>query len=45
VLELANDPAELHRLMAAGAAKARVTASITLAAAYERLGLVPAGGQ
>jgi tryptophanyl-tRNA synthetase len=40
VRELGDDPAELHRLMAAGAAKARVTASATLAAAYDRLGLV-----
>jgi tryptophanyl-tRNA synthetase len=45
VRELGDDPAELQRLMAAGAAKARVTASATLAAAYDRLGLVPAGGR
>jgi tryptophanyl-tRNA synthetase len=43
VRELGDDPAELHRLMAEGAAKARVTASATLAAAYDRLGLVAAG--
>jgi tryptophanyl-tRNA synthetase len=42
VRELGDDPAELHRLMAAGAAKARATASATLATAYDRLGLVGA---
>jgi tryptophanyl-tRNA synthetase len=45
VHELGEDPAELQRLMSAGAAKARITASATLAAAYDRLGLVAAGGQ
>jgi tryptophanyl-tRNA synthetase len=45
VRELGDDPAELQRLMAAGAAKARATASATLAAVYDRLGLVAAGGQ
>jgi len=39
--ELMGDPAELHRLMGSGAAKAREVASQTLAAAYDRLGLVP----
>lgn len=45
VRELGEDPAELQRLMSAGAAKARITASATLAAAYDRLGFVAAGGQ
>ena len=45
VRELGSDPAELTRLMAAGSAKARRTASVTLATAYDRLGLVAAGGQ
>jgi tryptophanyl-tRNA synthetase len=42
VQELMADPAELRALMAAGAAKASEVAAGTLAAAYDRLGLVPA---
>ena len=38
--ELISDPAELIRLMDQGAAKARAVAAPTLAAVYERLGLV-----
>ncbi len=44
VRELVADPAELHRLMAGGAEKARTVAARTVASAYERLGLVPVGG-
>jgi tryptophanyl-tRNA synthetase len=40
VAELITDPAELQRLMAGGAHRARAVASQTLAAVYERLGLV-----
>ena len=40
VNELTSDPAELIRLMDQGAAKARAVAAPTLAAVYERLGLV-----
>jgi len=40
VAELRADPAELERLMAAGAAKAREVASVTLATVYERMGFV-----
>jgi tryptophanyl-tRNA synthetase len=40
VAELITDPAELQRLMAQGAHRARETASQTLANVYERLGLV-----
>jgi tryptophanyl-tRNA synthetase len=40
VRELTDDPGELHRLMADGAAKARAVAAPTLARAYDRLGLV-----
>ena len=39
---LLDDPAELERLMAAGAARAREVAAQTLAAAYDALGFVPA---
>jgi len=42
--ELLDDPAELQRTLAAGAARAREVASRTLAAAYDRVGfLAPAG--
>jgi tryptophanyl-tRNA synthetase len=41
--ELLGDPAELDRLLAVGAARAREVADPTLAAAYERVGFVPAG--
>jgi len=44
VRELTGDPGELHRLMAAGAAKARAVAAPTLATAYDRLGFVAVGG-
>ena len=40
VRELLDDPAELHRLMAHGAAKARTVAAPTLATVYDRLGFV-----
>ena len=40
--ELLADPAELDRLMAAGAQQAREVAAVTLAAAYDAMGLVPA---
>jgi tryptophanyl-tRNA synthetase len=43
VAELQSDPAELERLMASGAAKAREVASATLATVYDRIGFVPAG--
>ena len=42
VTELLADPAELSRLMAAGAERATVAAAPTLAAAYDRIGFVPA---
>jgi tryptophanyl-tRNA synthetase len=38
---LAADPAELDRLVAAGAAKARALAAPTLARAYDAIGLLP----
>ncbi|AXI77927.1 tryptophan--tRNA ligase [Peterkaempfera bronchialis] len=37
-----DDPAELDRVLAQGAEKARATASRTLAAVYERVGFLPA---
>jgi tryptophanyl-tRNA synthetase len=40
VRELLDDPAELHRLMAHGAATARTVAAPTLATVYDRLGFV-----
>ena len=36
------DPAELDRLLAEGAAKAREVAAVTLAEAYDRIGFLPA---
>jgi tryptophanyl-tRNA synthetase len=39
--ELRSDPAELSRLLAVGAAKAREAAAPTLAAMYDRMGFVP----
>jgi tryptophanyl-tRNA synthetase len=45
VRELTGDPAELHRLMADGATKARAVAAPTLAATYDRLGFVAVGGE
>jgi tryptophanyl-tRNA synthetase len=42
VTELLADPAELSRLMAAGAERATAVAAPTLAAAYDHIGFVPA---
>ncbi|WDF34167.1 tryptophan--tRNA ligase [Arthrobacter agilis] len=42
--ELLSDPAELDRLLALGAAKARDLAAPTLAAVYERVGFLPVAG-
>jgi tryptophanyl-tRNA synthetase len=39
-LELLDDPAEIDRLLAVGAAKARETASVTLAAVYDAVGFL-----
>ena len=44
VRELLDDPAELHRLMGQGAAKARSVAAQTLATVYDRLGFVSVDG-
>lgn len=41
VAELMDDPAELLRLMADGAYRARATAAPTLATVYDRIGFVP----
>ena len=41
VEELLDDPAELDRLMATGAARAREVAAATVTAVYERVGFVP----
>ncbi|MCB0916656.1 MAG: tryptophan--tRNA ligase [Actinobacteria bacterium] len=41
--EYLDDPAELDRLMAAGAQKARAVAADTLQTVYRRIGFVPAG--
>jgi tryptophanyl-tRNA synthetase len=38
--ELREDPAELHRLLAVGAEKARASSAPTLALMYERMGFV-----
>jgi tryptophanyl-tRNA synthetase len=43
VNELLADPAQLAAMMADGAERARAVASVTLAAAYDRMGFVPAG--
>jgi tryptophanyl-tRNA synthetase len=40
--ELLDDPAELERILALGAARAREVASRTVAEAYERVGFLPA---
>jgi tryptophanyl-tRNA synthetase len=40
--ELLDDPAELERILAAGAESARVVAAPTLAAVYDRIGFLPA---
>ena len=42
-LSLLEDPAELDRLLAVGAAKARETASATLADVYNKVGFLPLG--
>lgn len=44
VFELLDDPAELDRLLAKGAAKAREIASQTLADVYEKVGFLPLQG-
>jgi tryptophanyl-tRNA synthetase len=41
--ELRDDPAELHRLLAVGAEKARASSAPTLALMYERMGFAAAG--
>ena len=38
-----DDPAELDKILAAGASRAREVASRTLATAYDRIGFLPAG--
>ena len=38
-----DDPAELDKILAAGADRAREVASRTLATAYDRIGFLPAG--
>jgi tryptophanyl-tRNA synthetase len=43
-LELMDDRAELERVLADGAARAREVASRTLAEVYDRVGFLPAGG-
>jgi tryptophanyl-tRNA synthetase len=40
-LELLDDPAELDRILAKGADKAAAIADVTLATAYDRIGLLP----
>ena len=42
-LYLLEDPAELDRLLAVGASKARETASVTLADVYSKVGFLPLG--
>ncbi len=42
-LELIDDPAELDRILASGAERARAVAAPTLAQAYDRVGFLPAG--
>jgi tryptophanyl-tRNA synthetase len=44
VHELMSDPAELHRIMAVGAGRAREVAAATVGATYDRLGLVAVTG-
>jgi tryptophanyl-tRNA synthetase len=39
--ELMADPAELDRLLAQGAERAREIASVTLSQVYERMGFLP----
>ena len=40
-LELLDDPAELERVLAAGAVRAREVAGATVAQVYERVGFLP----
>ena len=40
-LELLDDPAELQRLLARGAARAREVATRTVTTAYDRAGFLP----
>ncbi|HYN75846.1 MAG TPA: tryptophan--tRNA ligase [Candidatus Limnocylindria bacterium] len=42
-LELLDDPAELDRILATGAERARAVAGPTVAQAYDRVGFLPAG--
>jgi tryptophanyl-tRNA synthetase len=42
--ELLDDPAELERVLAAGAARAREVAGHTVATVYDRVGFLAAGG-
>jgi tryptophanyl-tRNA synthetase len=44
-LELLADPAELDRLLAVGAEKAREIASVTLADVFSKVGFLPARGR
>ena len=43
--ELLGDPAELQRVLAQGAARAREVATGTVAEVYERIGFLPGGGR
>jgi tryptophanyl-tRNA synthetase len=43
--ELLEDPAELDRLLARGAERARAIASVTLANAYDKMGFLPRAGR
>src|SRR5919112_1096724 len=43
--ELLGDPAELQRVLAQGAARAREVATGTVAEVYERVGFLPGGGR
>ena len=43
--ELLADPAELERVLAAGAARAREVAAVTVADVYERVGFLPPAGR
>jgi tryptophanyl-tRNA synthetase len=43
--ELLGDPAELERVLAKGAGRAREVAVATVAEAYDRVGFLPAGGR
>jgi tryptophanyl-tRNA synthetase len=44
-LELLGDAAELERVLAQGAARAREVASGTVTEVYERVGFLPGGGR